>query len=196
MSRLNHWTPGWDWITVSPGRVWYLQDDQQITIVAMLSGAWGGSDSGHFPLAGTWDEDVNQLWTVQILKSTTRTYEVTEHFDLPPITYPVWDTAYAELGNKPHRAISYGMRDGLFIRRIPVTDLVGVSQVDWRLVWTRSPRERRAVRLWAQARVKREEARRRRSKRLRYRMERGEWAKKQRRYNRYWRRSAQRDARW
>jgi hypothetical protein len=191
---MRYWTPGRDWVTVSPGAVWYRQDEEQIVICALLSGAWGGS--GCFPEAGTWDEDVDQLWCVQILKSTIRTYQVAEYFDLEPVTYPVWDTAYCQLGNKPHRAIGDGMRDGEFISRVPVTDLEGVRQVDYLLVWYEKPSDRRAVRLWALTEVKRSEARRKRNKRLRYRLERGEWQKHPRRYNRYRRRRDQKDARW
>jgi hypothetical protein len=159
MSRLRYWSPGRDWVTVSPGVVWYKMDEDQITICALLSGAWGGTS---FPEAGAWDWDVDQVWRVQILKTTTRTYEVAEYFDLEPIIYPVWDSAYCELGNKPHRAIGYGMRDGEFISRVPVTDLEGVRRCDDRLVMYETPADRRAVRLWAQAEVRRAEAWRRR----------------------------------
>ena len=123
--------------------------------------------------------------------------EVTQWFDLDPITYPVWETAYCDLGNKPHRSIGIGLRDGQFFGRRPISSIEGTRAIDWGcLVWYETPADRRAVRLWAQARVRRSEARRRRSKRLRHRMERGEWAAKDRRYNRYRRRQAQKDARW
>lgn len=191
--KLRFWTPGKDWITVAKGGVWYQQDDEQITMCALLSGAWGGTV---FPEAGIWDDDVDQVWTVQLLKSTTRVLGGGARFEIDPIEYSVWEVAYIELGNKPHRAIGDGMRDGLFVSRIPVTDLVGVKQYDYRLIRYETPADRRAVRLAAQARVKRDEAHRRRLKRLRWRLERGEWQKHPRRHNRVQRRRDAWAARW
>lgn len=194
MSRLRYWSPGREWTTVSPGRVWYKQDEQRIEICALLSGMWGACAC---PEAGEWNENFDQLWQVEILKSTMCTYDVPEHCDLPPITRPVWDCAYCELGNKPHRAIMMGLRDGQFVARCPVPWLFGLRQLDQAgLVWYETAADRRAVRLWAQARARRAQALRRRRRRARYLLERGEWQKYPRRYNRFRRRMAQKDARW
>ena len=191
--KLRFWTPGKEWTTVAKGRVWYHEDDEKITVCALLSGAWGGTV---FPEAGTWDDDVDQLWIVELSKSTTHMLGGGARFEIDPVEYKVWEIAYIELGNKPHRAIGYAMRDGQFLSRVPVTDLAGVRQCEYRLIWYETPADRRAVRLTAQARVKREEAQRRRRKRLRWRLERGEWQKHPRRYNRVQRRRDARDARW
>jgi hypothetical protein len=193
MSRLRHWAPGREFTTVSPGRCWYKQDADSIVIVAVLSGAWGGHA---FPEAGVWDDNVDQVWWVAIPKNAARWYEITEAGEFERISVPVWESAYWELGNKPHRAVGDGMRDGIFLGRHSVTAIEGVRLCNYRLVWYETPADRRAVRLWAQARARRSEAWRRRSKRLRHRMERGEWEKNPRRYRRYWRRRARQDARW
>lgn len=191
MSRLRYYQPsGRAWVTVTPGAVWYTQTEDQFIVCALLSGAWGGEDFQE--KYGPWDEDVDQLWTVTIPKSRTERHE----YEGVSWDRVIWESMYWELGNKPHRSISDGVRHGEVVRREAVTDHPEARQCHYRMVMYKTPADRRAVRLWAQARVKREEARRRRLRRSRYRMERGEWAKKPRRYNRYWRRRAQEDARW
>lgn len=196
MSRLRYWTPrGGNWITVTPGRVWYSETDTTILLCAVISGAWGGKD--YQEKYGPWDENENQVWWTVIRKDITRTYEVTEHFDLPPITYPVWETAYSDLGNKPHRSIGIGLRDGQFFGRRSVPSIEGARAIDWGcLVWYETPSDRRAVRLWAQARVKREASRRRALKRLRDGRSRKVSEENWPGWRRYHRRRAQEDARW
>jgi hypothetical protein len=199
MNRLRRWTPGKDWTTVLPGRSWYRQDEQWFYAAAVLDGSWGTRR-----LAGIWHEDEDQVWTVRIPKDAAHEIDIRDLFEDGgkitgplPVSWKSWESAYCELGDKPHRAIGTGLDDGELVSRMPVPSLEGVRHLNRAgLVRVATPRERRAVRLWERSVRRADENLRRRLRHSRHRLERGEWEKYDHRYRRYQRRRAQADARW
>lgn len=146
MPELRYWLPGRAFKTALPGRTWFTEDDETLTVAVLLHGSWGTNRPDLVAAVGPWNEDVEQVWTVRIPKSACM-----HPGDPDPFWY--WEWALSELYDKPHRAVSAGLDDGEFGNRVPVTDLPGVRLI-WRgLVHYATPRDRRAVRLAEQRRL-------------------------------------------
>lgn len=154
---MRRWSPGREYAAAISGESWYAETDDGLTIAVVLHGSWGTNRPAVAEKFGPWDEDDYQLWIGRIPKDAF--YVVNDLFD-PPVEGPDveffhWQSARAELFDKPHRAVGTAVEAGEILSRTPVSEIPGVRQVDYYgLIRYETQRDARAVRLWQQARLR------------------------------------------